>query len=1680
MAEGDSKNLDESVSFLANPIRTEILDDSFRNVKFVNDDSESLSRLRIDNFNLRLLCHKYEEVFNKGQVKNMGLRMYEAEQNIENLRHQLGNASEVITSLKYENEGLKKENEEWSQKFESSEFEWRRKYDLLFFEFQELKSSQRKVENRCETVECESSRLENVKNAEIATLQQKLTSAESQIAVLEAELAELRSKGNVSNFHDDKENSSVLNFSTLLDPLSSPIKNNNLTLQRRYSAAQEVLKSLRSNCDSLSADLSICKQELSVSESKLRLILEQYEEEKLAHLKDLEQRDELERKLHDRIADLVSECHQTAERNDELSGKVKQLKESEARLREAHMIEVKKLNRLLVDRERALLELYTPDTPTETNGPHLDDTEPTAEVTQYHHELDSSIFNSIVDASVAAAPRKEGTTQLEAMSVEMTKLQHEVALLRSKLVAQVKTNTRLKAAFNALSESNPPPSKAVVTIIPANLSVLNSPSILEETENISQANDSFVCLLNSNKRVSQTLDKTVNELRSALSKVEAELSAGLLEVPQIEEESKQKEDGVGLHNTTSASGVKPDRLRDVYSLIKGLVDQFDNLRTFRNSFHETVNRSVLATSLCLETSSRYAVPAADHQTSQQMSFVDSARGENRDPSSLEPSELERIEPAEKSVEGKGDAGELSVSQMSHNNTTFHLLREHFNDNTMEDLSMTNSMSFTASQRSHALDITGLEMHSQNIFDRVAHAVAGIQEALDAWSLDAATELLAAISVNADGISRTPISSHGVTEDAGTNLDTLLNLVIRFVEVLSKTKSVEVAAESTAAFSDWCDLVHRWFELFIDTLQGRKDSANLTEVGSQLSFLELQFNEEFALTAAVTQHPVTLSRQNATLQVSDITEPPTVSLYENGDDASSRCEQPTSTIEKLKADLSLNVRELTDKEATVADLESKVRDLEAKLAEAFSIARTKESKIEALEMEVANMESKVQDLERQLNEAFSVTRAKEFKIEVLEAELSQMETKLQELEFEWNEALSKAQVKEQRVAELETTVKSLTGCAPMAIESVTSNMADKHTEVNESKTRLQRMDAQLAETLLSIRIKEAKVEEMEAVVKDKESILTTMKERLAETETRLAQKEARVAELKVAANELRGIYDDLENQLNKANKDVEEWKAKSERLEDLLAESIERETGFSLQLRQALDEVSNLNEQRSALETQLKEKLEEHHAKMQSTRIKYESLLEVAKSRCAEMAEQCQRLQAERDNLCDDLETSKEEKLMLQTDLTMARMVSADAQINLAAYLEDGPVGDKEDLEAVRQKARKYPQLKALAFSLKDKLERRAGLLRDSTKENTRLKMIVSDHEKRVKELVNELERLREQILVKNEAIKKLENLVRLSAADLPISTLSEKPDEISPTENPRGASFRSPNLFNTAVDLVDGGILNNHLPEHLNGVNSLMADIGATVREISGCLDAVTAEGGRQHDDNTSASFAAQISSFSTDTPSSLTVSFGDMLSSPAQDVNTNSHLPDRLNHLVHKLSIFWSAMAHELQTLISTVQSTTANAGQCGCGDHSRARKLVRRSVEALGNLSSRYPENRLFTHVLASLNEALELLHHQNSSSSSSSSLTSSRGSSNSSRGQEQQILGTAPPTTGTTSSCSCSCRRRCSRMATSVQELTNMLNTTANALTRGRAAAFDRGDVEQVQAKAYCAFPQDSPDH
>lgn len=261
--------------------------------------------------------------------------------------------------------------------------------------------------------------------------------------------------------------------------------------------------------------------------------------------------------------------------------------------------------------------MYAPE-----NAPQApaDDTETIYEVTQYTRDPNSSLFNSTSKSHVL---EQSAVQNDEASNVQLTKLQHEVALLRSKLVSQVKANTRLKAAFNALSENNPskPPAGAAPVALntTANLSMSINPSILEEAGNTSLVNESLISLLGSNQNVAQILDKTVNELKSALSKVEVELSASILEDSKHSEDKEECEvnDAKAEADVKASASVvpKPDRLRDVYSLIKGLVVQFDNLQAFRRSFHETVNRSILAASHCLETSSITAESDAQENNS---------------------------------------------------------------------------------------------------------------------------------------------------------------------------------------------------------------------------------------------------------------------------------------------------------------------------------------------------------------------------------------------------------------------------------------------------------------------------------------------------------------------------------------------------------------------------------------------------------------------------------------------------------------------------------------------------------------------------------------------------------------------------------------------------------------------------------------------------------------------------------------------------------------------------------------------------------------------------------------------------------------------------------------------------------------------------------------------------------
>ncbi|KAM7539047.1 hypothetical protein Aperf_G00000058571 [Anoplocephala perfoliata] len=177
--------------------------------------------------------------------------------------------------------------------------------------------------------------------------------------------------------------------------------------------------------------------------------------------------------------------------------------------------------------------------------------------------------------------------------------------------------------------------------------------------------------------------------------------------------------------------------------------------------------------------------------------------------------------------------------------------------------------------------------------------------------------------------------------------------------------------------------------------------------------------------------------------------------------------------------------------------------------------------------------------------------------------------------------------------------------------------------------------------------------------------------------------------------------------------------------------------------------------------------------------------------------------------------------------------------------------------------------------------------------------------------------------------------------------------------------------------------------------------------------------------------------------------------------VEPNATTVERINDLLIKSANFWSTMSSELQVILNSV-SPSNGIGGCKLADLARVKKLIGRSLEALRKVSTQNSSKVLISNVMESLNEALYLLREVTASGKLESDRMNARRSPKSpicspqhpttGSGEAVTVGGaaTAPDMAGTSSSCSCSCRRRCSRMAASVQELTNILSSTTAVLT------------------------------
>uniref|UniRef100_A0A5K3G1V2 DUF5741 domain-containing protein n=1 Tax=Mesocestoides corti TaxID=53468 RepID=A0A5K3G1V2_MESCO len=630
----------------------------------------------------------------------------------------------------------------------------------------------------------------------------------------------------------------------------------------------------------------------------------------------------------------------------------------------------------------------------------------------------------------------------------------------------------------------------------------------------------------------------------------------------------------------------------------------------------------------------------------------------------------------------------------------------------------------------------------------------------------------------------------------------------------------------------------------------------------------------------------------------------------------------------------------------------------------------------------------------------------------------------------------------------------------------------------------------------------------------------------------------------------------------------DFKAAESRLGELEAQKKAEEEGRVERVTAVYE--AKLVEQKAQLEGRLNERVMAYEKTMRDVEAKYAALLEAAESRHVAAAERCERLVAREAELVDEMEAKDVKILGLESDLVAVRMTAAETQVELeslnrrmvereeAEGAEEGRNTRRSSASEMEEKARKYPELKAIAFDLKSRLRKRAELLESSMKENRRLRRIVHENERRAKGFLEELERLRRQIVEKKGAIKKLEAVAR----SLPVRHVGARPcDYDAPPETrksprrPRSVEWSckdcghevAPDVLGRAeVDLgvgeevvegkekeegeecvgvavgtaaepgatlntvvtsatqlhdvkasvpqevrcVSGKLMSvppcwkqQSMPGGVGGVSSLVTSIEVTIRELSKCLESqrqasvmaedatysldaddgaltntqdvndtlsVTSDGGSL---SVSASSLSRQSSYrcSERGVSSVAVGVAPRKKSLTPNPGAIGDLQEHISRCARELSSLCFALMQELTKPEAASGNVDAGSGvmvgaECGSSDHRRARAIISRTVKCVSALLEQKGGDEVLSCVVSDLREALRLLgpgrlnsprqSHQGDSASNSCRSRSSGGA-------------TARKPTVTTSS-SCSCQQRCSRVINTVEELTAMLNSTASVLS------------------------------
>ncbi|VDL88667.1 unnamed protein product [Schistocephalus solidus] len=442
-------------------------------------------------------------------------------------------------------------------------------------------------------------------------------------------------------------------------------------------------------------DLSPClfsEMDVQTLREKIIVLTDNLESERNSHLLRSGELNRQIQSLHGRIGELLKDRESIMSENANLSAKVNSLKELTQRLRRQHATELDQMNQLVQDRDGTIYELSAflnsnpvyladeapasvqpddvqseplevhkksdevphpatrrlhttdisqsvivdiePPLPSSQTAPP-NETLPLGEVTQYCHSETSSVFNdesrreqqtTFVDV---AEPRELDT------QAEVTRLQRELTRVKSNLIAQVKTNTRLKAAYNALALSLPSAERSIGQ--PAALSLSQADKSISpflHTSKLTPKERSQVALSHSYtfgdgvayENQPDPLEETSAHLHAALDQLKLNLSQpdddapataattpGVANGQPVTEFAHRSRVLSPIAESEALDGADPSmgptnertaavpgdltqpgslrKLRDLYSVIRNLLLHLDDVRAVQRSFVETINRS---------------------------------------------------------------------------------------------------------------------------------------------------------------------------------------------------------------------------------------------------------------------------------------------------------------------------------------------------------------------------------------------------------------------------------------------------------------------------------------------------------------------------------------------------------------------------------------------------------------------------------------------------------------------------------------------------------------------------------------------------------------------------------------------------------------------------------------------------------------------------------------------------------------------------------------------------------------------------------------------------------------------------------------------------------------------------------------------------------------------------------